>query len=88
MGLDTMTRHANPHHIQDWQSEYTASISDTELAVMTLLIEGYSAREIAQKSLHSEFVVQAAMASVLKMTRSKNLVNAAIKLIRSGALTI
>ncbi len=54
---------------------------------MTLLIDGYSAREIAQKSLHSEFVVQVAMTSVLEKTQSKNLVNAAIKLIRSGALT-
>ena len=81
-------QHTDPAAVSDWQSEYTESFSDTEHAVMTLLIDGLSVREIARKTVHSEFVIRSAMASVQHKTRSKNIVNAAVKLVRSGALTI
>lgn len=64
------------------------SLSDLELSVLNLLVEGNSITEIAQLTGYSEYFVASILDNTREKMEAKNLVHAVIDLLKNGTLKL
>lgn len=83
-----MTKHSSSPTPAYGQTETLAPLSAIELSVLNQLLAGYSIAEISAIAGYSDILVASALRSIQTKIDSKNLVQATIKLVQSGALKI